>query len=201
MAMIEMQLAYDRLKEEKDIQIQDLKEELSQLREELERTKAHQSSDQPEDNSPLVAQLESQTKEFEAYKSKMEYEAKQSVLQMETATSSLAILKEDNENLRQTLDKTTSKVSELSQENETLNEQKSELEIKIKTMESQLQQLNQRVSSFEQNGTTSIRERIINTNVQNSCHANTRETRVNEAAARERREHSEVARVHRRLGR
>jgi len=101
MAMIEMQLAYDRLKEEKDIQTQDLKEELSQLREELERTKAQQGSEehQGEDNSSLVGQLESQTKEFEAYKSKMDYEAKQSVLQMETATSSLAILKEDNENL------------------------------------------------------------------------------------------------------
>lgn len=157
MAMIEMQLAYEKLKEEKEIHIQDLKEELSQLREELDRAKAHQGSEERQgDDSALTAQLESQKKDFDAYKSKMEYEAKQSVLQMETATSSLAILKEDNENLRQTLDKTTGKVSELSQENETLKEQKGELEIKIKTMESQLNQLNQRVSSFEQNGTSTI---------------------------------------------
>jgi kinesin family protein 5 len=161
MAMIEMQLAYDKLKEEKDIQIQDLKEELTQMREELERAKSQHSSEerQGEDNSALTVQLESQTKEFDAYKSKMEYEAKQSALQMETATSSLAILKEDNENLRQTLDKTAGKVSELSQENETLKEQKGELEIKIKTMESQLQQLNQRVSSFEQNAAALTQEK------------------------------------------
>eukprot|EP00029_Vermamoeba_vermiformis_P007434 TRINITY_DN321_c0_g1_i1.p1 TRINITY_DN321_c0_g1~~TRINITY_DN321_c0_g1_i1.p1 ORF type:complete len:1029 (+),score=352.71 TRINITY_DN321_c0_g1_i1:163-3249(+) len=161
MAMIEMQLAYDKLKEEKDIQIQDLKEELSQMREELERAKAQQSSEESknEDTSALVVQLESQKQEFEAHKSKMEYEAKQSALQMETATSSLAILKEDNENLRSTLDKTTNKVSELSQENETLKEQKSELEIKIKTMESQVHQLNQRVSTFEQNAAVFSQEK------------------------------------------
>jgi kinesin family protein 5 len=173
MSIAEAQVAYDKLKEEMEMQVQDLTDELNSLKEEHEQRnqllkRANEELEkQKEETTNLLGQLEKEKKELENLRSKYEFELKKKDLEIENLLSSASIIKEDNDNLRKKLESATQKLEIALTENQTLKEKSTELENKNQTLESKIERLCSQITLLEKSVTHKSMEKEQNEQSEN----------------------------------
>jgi predicted nucleic acid-binding Zn-ribbon protein len=158
MAMAETKLAFEKTKQQLEFKIQDLQDEVSQLKE-----KASEGS------RDVVLALEEQCQELKSEGEKMAYELNQKDLEIETIVAELSAAKERAEDLEKRSVKSAEQLVSLQAANETLAAEKVQLSSTIKSIQETAQSYKNQIVLLETSGSqfskdkeglqTTIRER------------------------------------------
>jgi kinesin family protein 5 len=153
MALVEAQVLLEQTRERMQIEVQELKDEIQSVTSEKEELIAHMKTaqtrvEQKDHEIGVVKKLlENEREEFRMQLSKVEYDATQSKLELETQKEEIQLLHDNNKLLQDELSRTRDSLSVFESENETfkLNEAKWKEELK---------QLKENVSKLDKNATS-----------------------------------------------
>jgi kinesin family protein 5 len=165
MALVEAQVLLEQTKERTRLEIQDLKDEINSLKDDLQQRETQITNfkklieQKDREITHFKSLLESEREEHKMRYSKLEYDAVKNSLELEHALEEIKTLQQTNTNLQDELNKTRESLSSFETDCETKKNEIMKLKEELKQIKSELLRHEKQIATEKENASTIARER------------------------------------------